>query len=57
MNDFNWESPTKMGNPMFMGSCWLMAAQKEYMEGMMKKYMPIQYQMIKTMQAAMEKGR
>ena len=49
MKKIKFESPAMVGNPSMMGLCWMMAAQKTVMEGMMQKYFPVQYQMMETL--------
>ena len=57
MIEIKWDRPATIGNPAFMGMALAMAAQKTIMEANMKKYFPIQYRMMKTMQADMEKNQ
>ena len=57
MFDIKVESPAIMGNAPLMGMALAIKAQQLIMEANMKRYFPIQYRMMKTMQAAMEKGR
>ena len=45
--EVNWESPAYGGNASFMSTCWLMAMQKEIVEGKMKQYFPFHYRMMK----------
>ncbi len=54
MPEPNWGVITMF--PGMMGMSYQMAAMKLLMDAHMKKYMPIQYRMMETMQAAMEKG-
>ena len=48
MKEIKFESPAMVGNPSLMGLCWMMAAQKTVMDGMMQKYFPVQYQMMEA---------
>jgi hypothetical protein len=57
MKKLDWGHPLMMGSPLTMGLSYQMAAMKLLAEVNMKKYMPIQYQMMKAMREVMEKGR
>jgi hypothetical protein len=51
-----FESPAISGNTGMMALWAMMEAQKVIMEANLKKYMPLQYQMMKSMREAMERG-
>ena len=55
MFKINYGSPAVL-NPQVIALGSQMAIIQLHMEANMKKYFPIQYQMMRAMQAAMEKG-